>query len=356
MTRNERGEMTRFILVGVGNIGRRFLEIVVEKRGSLHARYGLELALVAVVDSGGAAFDPAGLDPVQVLQVKRAGGSMASYPECGVEGVGALEALQRADADLLVELSPTNLRTGEPGLSAISWALANGMDVVTANKGPLVLAYQRLAALATEHGRSLLFSGAVAGGLPTVNIGRRDLAGATIQRVHGIFNLTTNYILLRMSEDGLTFDQALAEAQAAGVAEANPSLDIDGWDAANKLVIVANSVLGMPTSLEDVAVQGIRGIGVEQMLRAKERGHALKLLVTAERVEAVEDKQTPRYQLAVRPTELPLEHPLARLSRWQMGVVYTSDTMGQITAIIEDEGTSATSAAVLRDVIHTVAG
>jgi len=348
--------MTRFVLVGVGNIGRRFLEIVVEKQGPLQARYGLELTLVAAVDSGGTALDPMGLDAVQVLKLKRGGGSVASYPEHGAQGVSALEALQRADADLLVELSPTNLRTGEPGLSAISWALANGMDVVTANKGPLVLGYQQLAALAAEHGRSLLFSGAVAGGLPTVNIGRRDLAGATIQRVEGIFNCTTNYILLRMSEDGLTFDQALAEAQAAGVAEADPSLDIDGWDAANKLVIVANSVLGIPASLEDVVVQGIRGIGVDQLLNAKERGHVLKLLATAEKIEAVEDKQAPRYQLAVRPTELILDHPLAQLSRWQMGVVYTSDTMGQITAVIEDEGTSATSAAVLRDVIHTIAG
>jgi homoserine dehydrogenase len=348
---------SRFVLVGVGNIGQRFLEIIVEKRESLRTRYDMQLTLVAAVDSGGAAFEPAGLDPVQVLQLKRAGGSVAGYPECGVEGVSALEALQRAGADLLVELSPTNLRTGEPGLSAISWALANGMDVVTANKGPLVLGYQRLAALAAEHGRSLLFSGAVAGGLPTVNIGRRDMAGALIQRVEGVFNLTTNYILLRMSEDGLTFDQALAEAQAAGVAEADPNLDIDGWDAANKLVIVANSVLDMPASLEDVVVQGIRGIGVEQMLRAKQRGHALKLLVTAEKVKAGEDTSAvPQYQLAVRPTELPLDHPLARLSRWQMGVVYTSDTMGQITAIIQDEDTSATSAAVLRDVIHTIVG
>ena len=345
---------TRFVMVGVGNIGRRFLEIIIEKQELLLSRHGMQLDQVAAVDSRGAALDPAGLDPVQVLQLKRAGKSVASYAGQGMQGMSALEALQQAQADLLVELSPTNLRTGEPGLSAISWALSHGMDVVTANKGPLVLGYQRLAALAAQHGRSLLFSGAVAGGLPTVNIGRRDLAGATIQRVEGIFNCTTNYILQRMGEDDLTFEQALAEAQAAGVAEADPSLDINGWDAANKLVIVANSVLGMPASLEDVVVEGIRGIGVDQLRRAKGRGRALKLLVTAERIDAGGEAEAPRYDLAVRPTELALEHPLARLSRWQMGVVYTSDTMGQITAIIEDEGTSATSAAVLRDVIHTV--
>jgi homoserine dehydrogenase len=256
-----------------------------------------------------------------------------------------LEVLKQSKADLLVELSPTDLRTGEPGLSNITWALEHGLDVVTANKGPLVLAYQRLAALAAEHSRALCFSGAVAGGLPTVNIGRRDLVGATILKVEGVFNSTTNYILLRMSEGGLSFEQALAEAQRAGVAEANPSLDIDGWDAANKLVIVANSVLGMPATLQDVSVQGIRAVSREGLLRARAEGHAIKLLATAE----------PRdggYTLAVRPTELPLTHPLARLTQWQMGVVYTTDINGVITAVIDEEGPLATCGAVLRDMIN----
>jgi homoserine dehydrogenase len=209
----------------------------------------------------------------------------------------------------------------------------------------LVLSYGRLAALAAQEGRTLLFSGAVAGGLPTVNIGRRDLAGARVRRVEGIFNTTTNYILTRMQDDELSFAEALGEAQAAGVAEADASLDIDGWDAANKLVILANCVLGMPARLEDVSVQGIRDIGREDLLRARERGETIKLLVTA-------DPTADGYQLAVRPQELPDEHPLAGLSRWQMGVVYTTDTMGTITAVIEDEGTTATAAAVLRDVIN----
>lgn len=336
---------SRFALVGIGNVGQRFLRIVTEKVEDLRARHGLQLTLVAAVDSSGAALNGEGLDIAEVLRLKQSGAGVAAYPRYGQRGMTALDALRQSKADLLIEVSPTNLRDGEPGLSNITWALSHGLDVVTANKGPLVLAYQRLAALAAEQGRTLFFSAAVAGGLPTVNIGRRDLVGAKILRVEGVFNSTTNYILLRMSEAGLSFEQALAEAQQAGVAEADPSLDIDGWDAANKLVIVANSVLGMPATLQDVTVQGIRGIDRARLLQAKERGHAIKLLATAE-------LSGDRYNLAVRPTELPLEHSLARLMKWQMGVVYTTDINGIITAIIEEEGPTATAGAVLRDVIN----
>ncbi len=336
---------SRFALIGVGNIGQRFLRMVAQKQKTLSARHGLQLVLVTVVDSSGAALNDSGLDINEILELKHAGSSVAAYPRHGVRGPTALDALEQAEADLLIELSPTNLQHGEPGLSAMTWALSHGMDVVTANKGPLVLAYQRLTALAIEKGGSLLFSAAVAGGLPTVNIGRRDLAGAKVLRVEGVFNTTTNYILTRMSEDRLSFEDALAEAQQSGVAEADPSLDIDGWDAANKLVIVANSVLGMPATLRDVSLQGIRGISHTELLRAREGGHVVKLLATA-------DSSADSYELAVRPTELPLEHPLARLSKWQNGVVYTTDVMGIITAIIEAEGPTATAAAVLRDVIN----
>jgi len=335
----------RFVLIGVGNIGRRFLEILVEKQSTLQNRYGIQLTLIAAVDSSGAAIHESGLDLQRVVELKRTGEGVAAYPEFGVRGLAALSALERVHADLLVELSPTNLKHGEPGLSAVTWALSHGMDVVTANKGPLVLAYPRLIALAAENKRKLFFSGTVAGGLPTVNIGQRDLIAAHVLLVEGIFNATTNYILTRM-ESGLSFDEALKEAQKAGVAEADPTLDVDGWDAANKLVIVANSVLGMPATLRDVSVQGIRGLTREQLLAAKERGHAIKLLATAE------PSGPSAYKLAVKPTELPMDHPLARLTKWQMGVVYTTDINGTIIAVIEEEGTMATAGAVLRDVVN----
>ncbi len=336
-----------FAMIGVGNIGRRFLEIMSEKEQTLAERFGLRLHLVAVADSAGAALCEAGLSAERIIALKKGGASVAGYPDCGRRGMGAAEALERSGADMLVELSPTNLQHGEPGLASIVWALEHRMDVVTANKGPLVLEYQRLAHIAVQNGRSLLFSGAVAGGLPTVNIGRRDLVGAHVQRVEGVFNTTTNYILTRMADDGLSFGEALSEAQACGVAEANPSLDIDGWDAANKLVILANSVLGMPARLGDVTVHGIRDVQLEDLIRAKQQGNAIKLLVSAV-------SEGSSYRLSVGPTELPGHHPLARLTRWQMAVVYHTDIMGTIAAIIDDEGTTATAGAVLRDVINTL--
>ncbi len=358
---------SRFALAGVGNLGRGLLRILQQKVQVLSARHGLQFTLVAAVDSSGGAVDKAGLDMGQVLQLKETGKSVAAYAHNGQKGLTTLDALAKADADLLVELSPTSLKHGEPGLSAITWALSHGMDVVTANKGPLVLAYPRLTALAAENKKNLFFSGAVAGGLPAVNIGQRDLIVAKILRVEGIFNATTNYILTRM-ESGLSFEQALTEAQKAGAAEADPTLDIDGWDAANKLVIVANSVLGMPATLQDVSVHGIREITREQLLAATGRGHAIKLLATAEPtgpsphtlprpqggVPGTRDGVPAGYTLTVKPTELPLEHPMARLTKWQMGVVYTTDINGTIIAVIEEEGTMATVGAVLRDMVNLV--
>ncbi len=334
----------RFFIAGLGAIGRRFMGLVVSQERILAERYGLRLVPVGAADSSGAALDPAGLDPARLIAMKQARQGAATYPGAGRPGLAVRQALAASAPDLFVEATPTNLRDAEPGLGCIRDALGRGIPVVTASKGPLVLAYQDLAAQAARSGVRLAFSAAVAGGLPTVNLGRRDLAGSTVLRVEGIFNCTTNYILTTMAEEGQSFAAALAEAQRQGHAEADPSLDVDGWDATCKLVIVANSVLGRPTTLADVQVEGIRGVTTEQLATARREGKALKLLALAERVDN-------DYRFSVRPTALDLAHPLARLTAWQMGVRYTTDTMGVIHAVIDEPDPLPTAAAVLRDVI-----
>lgn len=334
----------RFFIAGLGAIGRRFMGLVVSQGPLLAARYGLRLLPVGAADSSGAALAAEGLDAARIVALKEGRQGVAAYPEAGRPELGVRAALAEALADLLVEATPTNLRDAEPGLSCICEALGRGTSVVTASKGPLVLAYQELAALAARSGARLAFSAAVAGGLPTVNLGRRDLAGSTVQRVEGIFNLTTNYILTTMAEEGLSYEEALAEAQRRGHAETDPSLDVDGWDAAAKLVIVANSVLGRPTALSDVEVEGIRGVSSRHLGQASRAGKVVKLLAVAERMGS-------DYRLSVRPTALEAAHPLARLSAWQMGVRYTTDTMGTILAVIDEPDPLPTAAAVLRDVI-----
>ena len=332
------------ILVGLGNIGRRFLQVLLDKADHLRRQYGLAFRLVGAADSRGAAHDPAGLDLRAIVALKKQGQSVAQYPDLGQPGQTPLALVEQSSADVLCEASPVDLESGEPGLSCIRTALGKGMHVVTPNKGPLVLAYAELTALAREQGRQLLFCGTVAGGLPAINIGRRDLAGAAIHLLEALPNLTTSFILDRMAQ-GQTYETALVAAQAQGCAEADPTLDVDGWDAAFKLVILANSVLGVPAVLDDVQVQGITGVTAQDLSAARAEGKVIKLVASAEK------QGDGTYRLTVAPTPLPAAHPLARLSGQQMGVVYHTDIYGVISAAILEEEPIPSAATMLRDLL-----
>lgn len=334
----------RFLLIGAGNVGRRFLELIALKRDILHDRLGLRLVLAGVSDRSGAAISTAGLDPLRVVELKLSGQGVAAYPRWGQAGISAPEMVETAQAGLLLEASPANLKDGGAGLACIEAALARGMDVVTANKAPLVLAFRRLSALAEANNARLRFDATVAGGLPAVNLGQRDLAMADIYRLEGVLNLTSNYILTSMAEHGLSYDQALAHAQAAGHAEADPRLDVEGWDAANKLVILAHSVLHYPAKLADVSVQGITGLTAESLQQAVAEGKRVKPVAVAER-----DGQG--YRLTVGPALLDAGHPLAQLGAEQMGIVYHTDVCGVISAAIVEETPMPTATAMLRDVL-----
>jgi homoserine dehydrogenase len=342
--KKEMQNKVRLAIVGLGNIGRRFLQILDRKAGDLRTRYGLRVQVVAAADSRGAAIDPAGLDLRRIVALKEGKRSVAAYPERGRAGMSPRELVAQVDADVLGEASPVNLQDGEPGLSCMRAAMAKGWHVVTPNKGPLVLAYPELTALAERNGVQLLFCGTVAGGLPAINLGRRDLAGATIYQLEALPNLTTSFILDRMTR-GLTYDRALAAAQAQGCAEADPSLDVEGWDAANKLVILANSVLGVPATLDDVSVQGITGVTLDDLEAARAEGKAIKLVAAAVR------QQDGSYTLTVAPTPLPAAHPLAGLSGQQMGIVYHTDIYGTIGATILEEEPIPSAATMLRDLL-----
>jgi homoserine dehydrogenase len=342
-------QTTRLAIVGLGNVGRRLVELIELKSALLRQRYDLELVVVGAVDTSGAAVasSPSGLDHATLLRLKRGKRvkrGIAAYPKLGRPGMTPLELLSIIEADVLVELSLTNIKDGEPGLSIIRAALARKMDVVTANKGPLVIAYQELAKTARDKGVRMLHSAAVAGGLPTVNIGARDLGASAIERFEGIVNGTTNYILSRMSE-GQPYGEALKHAQDIGIAEADPSLDVDGWDAACKLVIVANAVLHRPTKLKDVHVEGIRKVTQDQLKEAEARRQVIKLVALAE--QAGKD-----YRLSVGPTRLDKAHPLAGVGAGMMGILYHTDINGTIFATIEESDPYPTAAGVLRDIIQ----
>ncbi len=335
----------RFVLIGSGNVGRRFLELIALKRDRLRGRLGLELVPVGIADRSGAVLCPDGLDPADVAAFKGQGGRLSRYADCSRPALSPVELVQSVEAGLLLDASPANLTDGQPGLGCIETALARGLHVVTANKAPLVLALPRLLSLAGQHGVQLRFDATVAGGLPAVNLGQRDLPFATIDRLEGILNLTSNYILTSMAEQGADYGAALAHAQAAGHAEADPRLDVEGWDAASKLVILAHSVLDYPATLGDVAVTGITAVGAGELRQAMAQDRRIKPLAVAQR-------EGDRYHLSVAPAWLDAAHPLARLGAEQMGIVYHTDVCGAISAAIVEETPMPTAAAMLRDVVE----
>ncbi len=338
----------RIALIGLGNVGRSFLKIIESKQDRLRQQYGLSLRLVCVADSSGVAVDPAGFDPGATrlakesgVSVRRMGGYRPSVTPAEVIAGGLT-------CDLVLEASPVNLQTGEPGLSVVRAALGRGIGVVLANKGPLVLAFAELQRLAREHGAGLAYSATVCGALPVVNVGRRDLIAADITSLRGIFNSTSNFILAEMAA-GRPYDAALAEAQVRGLAETDPSLDVEGWDTANKLVIIANSFLGMPATLADVTVQGITGLAAADLQAAQTNGRAVKLLASATRgADGV-------YTLSVAPTELDGDEFLARCHGWEMGIELHSDLYGSMYFKDLEGDPLPTAAAMLRDAVNLFA-
>lgn len=317
------------------------LSILESQRSILNERHGLEVIVVGGADSGGAAVDPSGLDLRALLHAKQAGHSVGGLSSVGRPGMSGMALLEAVAADGLLEATPVNLKDGQPGLDHVRLAQARGMACILANKGPLALAYQELAA----RSETLRFSACVGGALPTINLGRRDLAGARILEVECILNGTSQGIL-RAMESGQSFGAALAEMQRRGVAEADPSLDVDGWDQAVKLVILANAVLDRPTVLSDLSVRGIRDVTLADLRAAAARGERLVLLGRAARIGDTGD-----WRLTVAPTSLPLAHPLARMGADEMGIVYRTDISGILHATSEEIDAVPTAAAMLRDLI-----
>jgi homoserine dehydrogenase len=343
----------RLILVGLGNVGRGFLRVLDSQAALLRERYGLEFIVVGAADSAGAAFDPAGLDGGAVLAAKDRGDSVASLRVAGRPGMSGVDLVRSVSADAILESTPVDLRTGQPGLDIVRAALRHGVPVVLANKGPLALAYAELAALsdlADSARPALRFSACVGGAMPTINLGLRDLAGARILRVEAVLNGTTQHIL-RAMEEGRGLAEALADAKQRGLTETDPSLDVQGWDAASKLVIVANAVLRHPATLADVEVEGIAGVTPEMLGAAARQGQRIALLCLAEPT----GDEVRRFRLSVRPTALPLDHPLARMDGDEMGVVYHTDIAGRASATSLERDPVPTAAAMLRDLLEITA-
>lgn len=334
----------RIILIGIGNLGRRFAQVITDKHDELLKRYALDIRIIGAADSRGAAVNADGLDGHAIAAIKESGSSVGELPEVGRPGMTGLELIDAVEADILCEAGPVNLEAGgEPSLSHVRRALEHGMHVSTPNKGPIVLAYHELMALAQKHSVQLRFDGTVAGGLPAITLGARDLRGATIERIESVPNLTTGFVLDRLA-GGKIWDDAVEEARAAGDLEGDGVWDLDGWDAAAKIAILALSVLDIDVDLNDVPRKGIRDIDRQWLKAASQKG-LVRLLASAIR------QPDGSYQLNVEPVALPAGHPLGQLGSTQMGISYETDLFGTITSIIEEETLLPSASSMLRDLL-----
>jgi homoserine dehydrogenase len=333
----------RVALIGFGNVGRGFCELLGLKTDILRRRYGLQVRLVAVSDiKVGSVHVADGLEPSTLLRLVADGTGIDSYPE----GEKGLDALQTIDlpVDLVVEATWTDLETGEPGLTHIREALKAGKDVVTTNKGPIALAYRELRGLARQQGRQLRFKGTVMSGTPSFDLPKEAMPGAEVVFIEGILNGTCNFILTMMAR-GISYEDALREAQERGYAEADPTADVEGWDAAAKATILGNVLMDGRLRVMEVPREGIVGIRLEDLEESARGGGALKLIARVWR----EDGEV---KASVRPEVLRLDNPLARVSGSLNGITFRTDTLGDVTVIGPGAGGRETGQAVLSDIVR----
>lgn len=332
----------RLALVGFGSVGQGLAQILRYHSDWLARRYGVALRIVALGTRGrGNLYDPQGLDPALLLEELARENHFHNLEAATNRSI--LELLGSADADILVEASPTNLESAEPASSYIRVALGRGMHVVTANKGPIALNLSELRHLAADAGAYLGFEGTVMSGTPALRLAWSDLAGCEIIELSGIVNGTTNYILSQM-EQGRAYDDALAEAQQLGYAEADPSGDVDGYDAAVKALILANIVMDADLQLADVERSGMSHISQEMVADAALAGERWKLLARVWR-------ENDRVRASVAPIRLPQSHPLANVGGVTNAITFTTDLLGDVTLIGPGAGGVATGFALISDIL-----
>ena len=329
----------RLCVLGFGAVGQGLAKVVLMKHEELIEKYGIDLEITAISDRSGAAINPNGLDLQQALDTKEKTGKIKDYPEYGVSGVDGVEVLDKAEYDCLVEATPTNIDDGQPTQTHILKAMNDKKDVVTSNKGPLALNFKTLIETARENNVKFRFEASVGGTMPVINLARESLAGNNIHSVQGILNGTTNYILSRMANEGTEYEPTLKEAQELGIAETNPYHDVEGLDAACKIVIIANSLMGWDVTLDDVSREGISGISSNAVKLALKDGYLIKLVA-----EANDGK------LRVAPMLVKQGSPFAVNGTLNV-ITLKTDLSEDVTVVGVGAGSIETASAILSDII-----
>lgn len=338
----------RIAIVGFGGVGKAFLKLLLDKRQELLIE-GIEPKVKYIISSRGGIYNPKGIDILDLIDFLGTNRDITQYIYGGSKDIKFENIIDRDDVDMVIEMTPTNKITGEPGMTHILKSLKNGYDVITANKGPIMLAYKNLSQVAHENNVQLGIGCTTGGALPSINGGVIDLAGSKIISIEGVLNGTTNFILNEMESTGNEYSAALKTAQESGIAETDPTLDVEGWDTATKLLILSNVLMDGEKTLEDINVEGITTIKASDIEEAAKLGLKYKLVgKTVRKEDSIE--------MTVKLMRLSPDNPLFGVDGKNKAVRYTSDTLGDLTIIGGASGVVPAAASILRDLINIKRG
>ena len=333
----------RLAIICFGNVGQEFARLLMSKRECLLRSKGLDVEVVSIsTKSKGSLSSKKALDLEKALKLIAEKGSLR---DSGKEftDLSPSEILKKSDADMMIELSPLNIDSGEPAIGHIKTAMENGMDVVTANKGPIAFAYNKLRNLARSRGVHFRFEGTVMDGTPIFNLVEKTLQGCEILGLRGILNSTSNFVLTEMAH-GRSMAEAIEEAQKRGFAEADPSLDIDGWDAAVKITALANVLMDAQTNPKSVARAGIRDVALADIQRAAKDGKKIKMIANASPI-------ADGVKLSVTRELIGQDHPFWSVDGTSSALTIRTDLMGDLTMIESNPAVTQTAYAVLSDIL-----
>jgi len=330
----------KLALIGFGTVARGLCEILIEKKSFLKEKYDFDYSIVAVADFAyGNVFNPKGLDIELMLE-------QAGKKEKFTKDLSTLETndlIRDCNADIICELTFTDLKTGGPAVGFCRTALSNGKHVVTSNKGPAALFYPEMKKLADKNGLRFMIEGTVVAGTPIINLTNGPLAGCEISKIRGILNGTTNYMLTEM-EKGMDYAEVLKVAQELGYAEADPTGDVEGHDARGKVTILANVVMGASIQISDVSCKGITQISKSDIEKAKAKNARWKLIGSVE-------KRDGKVFGSVAPEMIDLSHPLAGVMGATNALTFTTDLLGDVTIVGPGAGKIETGFSILTDIL-----
>lgn len=343
--------MTEYSLafIGFGNVGRAFARLLMHKEGVLQAQFNTTCKVTGIATAHhGTAIDPAGIDLPSALNLLESGQSLAAL---SVQPAPAsiLDFIAQCPADILFENSPVNHNTGQPAVDYLKAALTKGMHAVTANKGPVAHAFNELSSLAASQGRRFLFESTVMDGAPIFSLFRGSLPAAQLLGFQGILNSCTN-LIIGLMEDGKTLPEALSYAQSIGITETDPSADVDGWDAAIKVCVLATVLMGVSIKPNQVKRTGIGAITPAMVAEARHAGERWKLVCTAK------SRTTGGVEAQVAPQRIPAGSPLYGINGTSSFVQFELDVLPALGIVEGNPGPETTAFGLLTDMINIIRG